>query len=182
MLIITSLVMVLVGASMQSEQVLIKQLKMEEGFRNTPYRDSRGYWTIGYGFNLSGRALTKQEHYVLFPNEPYPMPIEHQIEYWRNNPMSQEHAEFLLEEAIGIAVKDAVIIFEDHFNLIPTEKRVPILDMLYNLGRTKFKKFRKCIKAIENKDWSEAGKQVRESLAYHQAPTRYERIAREFEK
>ena len=32
---------------------LVDTLKLEEGFRSKPYRDSRGFLTIGYGTNLS---------------------------------------------------------------------------------------------------------------------------------
>ena len=32
---------------------LVDTVKQEEGFRSKPYRDSRGFLTIGYGTNLS---------------------------------------------------------------------------------------------------------------------------------
>jgi lysozyme len=37
------------------------QLKRDEGFRQYPYRDSRGVLTIGYGFNLESQGLTQDE-------------------------------------------------------------------------------------------------------------------------
>jgi lysozyme len=37
------------------------QLKRDEGFRQFPYRDSRGVLTIGYGFNLQSDGLTEAE-------------------------------------------------------------------------------------------------------------------------
>lgn len=35
---------------------LIAQLKEEEGFRPTPYLDTRGFWTIGYGHRCNQNA------------------------------------------------------------------------------------------------------------------------------
>ncbi len=40
---------------------LIEQLKRHEGFRATPYRDSVGVWTVGYGFT----RLTREESEVV---------------------------------------------------------------------------------------------------------------------
>jgi len=36
---------------------LIEQLKQHEGFRSTPYQDTEGVWTIGYGLT----NITKEE-------------------------------------------------------------------------------------------------------------------------
>ena len=172
-----------VGAiAMGPERELIKQIKIEEGFRSKPYRDSRNYWSIGYGFNIEGRDLTEQEQSKLFPGEVYPLSIQAQVEYWRANPLNDEDAEYLLDQSIAITIHDAKIIFGNYWDCIPNEKRVPILDMLYNLGRHKFLKFKKCIAAIEKADWKNAAKEVRNSIAYLQAKSRYERIAKEFER
>jgi len=35
---------------------LLAQLKVDEGKRDRPYRDTRGYWTVGYGHNLETGA------------------------------------------------------------------------------------------------------------------------------
>ena len=37
---------------------LLEQLQRDEGFRPTPYRDSQGYWTIGYGWCLERRPMS----------------------------------------------------------------------------------------------------------------------------
>lgn len=41
-------------------QDAVSMLKRHEGFRHVPYRDSRGVWSIGYGFALTG-GLTEHE-------------------------------------------------------------------------------------------------------------------------
>lgn len=38
---------------------LLDQLKRDEGRRPTPYQDTRGIWTVGYGHNLTTGALSE---------------------------------------------------------------------------------------------------------------------------
>ena len=170
------------GDNMSTEGTLLKQLRMEEGYRDMPYRDSLNNLTIGYGWNIGSRNLSRAEHIRLFPGKPYPLSINQMADIWRATPLQQADAEYLLETSVLIAEGDARELFEGYWYSIPSQKKVPILDMLFNLGLPKFKKFKKCIKAIKKNDFKEAAKQVRNSLAYTQAKSRYERIAKELEK
>jgi GH24 family phage-related lysozyme (muramidase) len=38
---------------MSAVDIAVARLKVEEGFRSKPYTDTRGYVTLGYGFNTS---------------------------------------------------------------------------------------------------------------------------------
>ena len=42
-------------------EALLDDLKRDEGFRATPYRDSVGVLTIGYGWNLEARPMREAE-------------------------------------------------------------------------------------------------------------------------
>ena len=180
--IVSIFVFVAEGNNMSTEGVLLKQLRMEEGYRDMPYRDSLNNLTIGYGWNIGSRNLSREEHIRLFPGKPYPLSVKQMADIWRVTPLKQADAEYLLETSVLIAEGDARELFEEHWTNIPSQKKVPILDMLFNLGLPKFKKFKRCIAAIKKNDFKEAGKQVRNSLAYVQAKSRYERIAKELEK
>lgn len=39
---------------MSAVEMALPRLRTEEGFRATAYKDTRGYLTIGYGFNIDG--------------------------------------------------------------------------------------------------------------------------------
>lgn len=39
---------------------LVERLKVEEGFREYPYKDTEGIWTFGYGFNIED-GITRYE-------------------------------------------------------------------------------------------------------------------------
>lgn len=40
---------------------LQQQLLIQEGFRNKPYQDTKGYWTVGIGWNLESTPITKEQ-------------------------------------------------------------------------------------------------------------------------
>ena len=49
--------------------LLRQELIRDEGFRTMPYRDSRGYLTIGVGRNLDASGLSAAEVYMLLDND-----------------------------------------------------------------------------------------------------------------
>ena len=44
-----------------NKQRLAEQLKVHEGLRLKPYKDTVGKWTIGIGRNLEDKGITEQE-------------------------------------------------------------------------------------------------------------------------
>ena len=166
---------------MTPEKLVVQQLKMEEGWRNVPYLDTRSIATIGYGHNISGRKLTRIEHERFFPGYHYHISIEQMIDYWNKNPLSEEDGVYLLKQDLEIARQDCVIIFGKLWDDIPDNKKIPLVDMAFNLGLSKLKGFRLMLAAVKESDWKEAGKQIRNSRAYRQDTRRYEKLAKEIE-
>lgn len=39
---------------------VLKKLRVEEGWRDKPYTDTVGVWTVGYGFNLQAQRMPKE--------------------------------------------------------------------------------------------------------------------------
>lgn len=167
---------------MTPEKLIVQQIRMEEGWRNTVYKDSVGLATIGFGHNISGRKLTRIEHERLFPGYQYHISIEQMIDYWKKNPLSEEDGVYLLKQDIEIARQDCVIIFGKLWDDIPQEKKVPLVDMAFNLGLSRLMGFRKMIAAVKESNWKEAGNQIRNSRAHKQDTNRYDRIATEISK
>ena len=159
---------------------LLKQLKQEEGFASKLYADTVGALTIGFGHNIGGRPLSIAEQKRLFPGSNYPLSIPSIVLILRSKGISKEDATYLLEQDILIAEKDCKDLFSK-WNDIPSDKKLPLIDMAFNLGKPKLSKFVKMRKAVEKGDWKEAAKQVRNSLSYLQLPKRYERLAKELE-
>ena len=156
---------------------VIKDLKMEEGFRGKPYLDTLGHITIGVGHSVTGRKFTDEEYKVLFPDEK-PDSTAAMRDYWMRKSMTSKQAEFLLDQDLAICEKEAQAIFKDQYTNFPVRIKVSILDLLFNLGGTKYRKFKKHIQAIKDGDWDKAAEEIQNSLAAAQVPHRYNVIAR----
>ena len=99
-------------------ELVTRKIKQHEGLRLTPYRDSVGKLTIGYGLNLE-EGITKNE------------------------------AEYLLNRRIEYALDDAKAIFRNFENLSDARKAA-LVDMAYNLGRSRLMQFVKLREAVQS--------------------------------
>ena len=52
-----------------NKQRLSEQLKVHEGLRLKPYKDTVGKWTIGIGRNLEDKGITEQEALFMLNND-----------------------------------------------------------------------------------------------------------------
>ena len=52
-----------------NKQRLAEQLKVHEGLRLKPYKDTAGKWTIGIGRNLEDKGITEQEALFMLNND-----------------------------------------------------------------------------------------------------------------
>jgi len=89
-------------------------------------------------------------------------------------------AELLLIHRITIAFDEAQAIFPD-FHLYPESVKETIVHMLYQLGKTKFKKFKKMIAAIGAEDWKRAKKEALDSKWGREYSARAHRVATGFD-
>ena len=158
---------------------LFRNLKVEEGFRSRVYLDTANNWTIGYGTNLSSRKLTDDEFHHLFPNVELQYNNENYIvKHLTNFPITEEQARGLLEHDIERCEDEAVEIYNNFYKKVfPTDVKMVILDMLYNLGKTRYMLFTKHVRAMKEQDYNRAAGEIRNSRAYKQAPNRYEALA-----
>jgi len=62
---------------------------------------------------------------------------------------------------------------------IPNDKKEPLIDMMFNLGITRFKKFKKMIQAIKDNNWEKASEEAKNSKWYNQVGDRAKRIVEE---
>lgn len=91
-----------------------------------------------------------------------------------DNGISAPVAELMLTEDISKAYYDVVDIFQG-FYAFSTNRQNALIDMMFNLGRTRFWKFRKMIQAIKIGEWQEAAREAINSLWYEQVGDRAKR-------
>lgn len=105
------------------------------------------------------------------------------IGYGRNleEGISRDEADYLLNNDIARAGQEAMEIFPRLY-AFPVEKQNAIIDMLYNLGKTRFKKFIKMIAAINEEDWERAAEEAKDSRWFKQVKSRGKEIVEIFRR
>jgi lysozyme len=129
---------------------IINRLMQDEGFSQNAYWDNEQY---SYGFGC--RA-------------PHGSAV-----------ISYKEAASLLADEVQYAIKDFESIFRDCRENINEIRAEALVNMAFNLGKTKLLKFRKMIAAIRRNDWLEAAYQAQNSAWYGQVGNRAKRIVKE---
>lgn len=128
---------------------LREELIRDEGLRLKAYRDSLGYWTIGYGHLIQDESLRE---------------------------VSVEHAERILQEDITkilFALDHEIPWWR---GLDDVRMRV-LANMTYNLGVTGFLKFQHTLDHVRRGNYEEAANHMLKSLWAQQVPNRAKRLA-----
>lgn len=121
-------------------------VKKNEGFRSRPYHCTAGKLTIGFGRNLDDVGLSEGE------------------------------AEFLLRHDLSRAEEDVVRVFGQAFDRFTRARQIALVDMMFNLGKTRFLGFRRMIEAIRAGDWGRAAEEAVDSRWYRQVGDRGVRV------
>lgn len=105
-----------------------KVYALDEGNRDTPYKDSNGYWTIGKG-HLIGTLLGDLR-------------------------LSSHIIDELFKEDLQQAIRDArFAVGSVLFDSISEARQMALTILTFTLGRNKFLKFEETIDAIKREDW-----------------------------
>ena len=138
---------------MSFESDLIKQIKEHEGLVLKPYKCTANKLTIGYGHNLEDNGLSKSA------------------------------CEFILVEDIDEAKKNLYAVFtKKFFENLSDKQKIALIDMMFNLGLSRFLTFKKFILAVKNKDFIKASAEIINSKAYQQNKSRYKKLSEQIKK
>ena len=121
-------------------------LSAEEGRKQFPYRCPAGKLTIGVGRNIEDRGVS-------------------------NATIDQ-----MLAEDIDLFLQVAADIFGPLFADFTENRQLAILNMLFQLGESRFRMFKETIKAIKSKDWDAAAAHAGASAWAKQTPQRAARV------
>ena len=139
-----------------------EQLKIDEGVEYEIYLDHLGYPTFGVG------------HLVL-ETDP-----EHGAEVGTS--ISEDRVKECFEKDLDTAISECNALYEDGvFGDLPGEVQEILVNMMFNMGRTRLSKFKKMHAAILESNWTEAAKEGRDSLWYRQVTNRAERLMERLE-
>jgi lysozyme len=124
-------------------------ITLDEGRRNTLYKDSRGYWTIGIGRLIDpamGARLSDDEVDYLFANDLKRMNGYCCVYHW--------------------------------YTSLDDVRQAAVLNMMFNLGPARFSGFHRFIDAMAIGNWAAAHDELLDSEAGRDLPGRYGRLAK----
>uniref|UniRef100_A0A6M3KSR6 Putative glycoside hydrolase n=1 Tax=viral metagenome TaxID=1070528 RepID=A0A6M3KSR6_9ZZZZ len=137
-----------------------EQTKDFEGFRSTIYDDTKGKKTIGYGFNLTDKAISKY------------IPLDVRL---GKRPITQEESDIIFDKLYANAEKDASkFVGVETFAKLQPQVKDTLIDMSYNLGYNKLTGFQEFRKALINNDMQKAAYELKNSKWYGQVGRRSE--------
>ncbi len=129
------------------------RLQQVEGFSAKVYKD-RGSMSIGYGHSISENPLPKDllkrlsDNGKTFGTAPLTMDVT--------------TARHLLKRDIGYFYKAAEKRVP-HFEKLSVNRQEALVEMMFNLGETRFRGFKKMLKALDNKDYKKAFDEILDS-------------------
>jgi len=78
-----------------------------------------------------------------------------------DNGISKYEAAIMLDSDINNTIADLRRVFDyKEFELLSFNRKMALTDMMFNLGSTRFRTFKKMIKAVIDKDFSEAADEI----------------------
>ena len=136
-------------------------IKEAEGFRGIEYICPAGYRTIGYGRNLETNPLKDDELPKLFRTQDGKLSIN-----------EKTASEWLTSAVVEIGDQCES---KEWFEYIGSERKAVVIDLIYNLGFSKWNTFKKCQKALVEKNFGIASLELKDSKWYRQVGIRGER-------
>lgn len=121
------------------------QLVLHEGLKLQQYQDTKGYWTLGVGYNVSARGLGFFEQTI-------------KRKLLTSSVITRYEALLVLRADIDRIEALMPAYFPGYANLSEVRQRV-CLDLAFNLGFRALA-FLKTIAAINAKDWSLASREL----------------------
>ena len=137
-------------------EILRKEIEADEGCKYETYYCSEGHLTGGIG-----HLITEWDE------EVYAGPI--------GTPIPEEQVKSWFEKDVHIAVNDCISIFDDFDNL-PEDIQHVLINMAFQLGGPRLRKFKKMIAAVNDSNWDEAAAQMEDSRWYKQTTNRATRL------
>jgi len=133
------------------------QLKLDEGVVHEIYLDHLGYKTCGVG------------HLIVKGDDEYGLPV--------GTPITEERTAELFDNDLDLYISECCLLYGVvFFDSLPEEVKEILVNMMFNLGRTRLSKFVKMNSAIFKNDWIEAASEGRDSKWYNQVTNRAERL------
>jgi len=139
---------------------MVERIKSHEGYKPSPYKDTVGKWTVGYGRNLEDNPLTPIEVIKLFGKTKFNSTIG---------------AEIFFEDLLIRDIEKHAAELENNLAIFPmcsSNEQTVLIDMAFNLGVPTLLSFKGMLHAIDNEDQVQAAAELLDSQYAEQVKTR----------
>ena len=133
-------------------ELIKEEIKKEEGFRNSMYRDHLGFSTIGYG-------------HLVKPTDKFKEGVVY----------TEKELESVFEYDFSIAKQDMESLTKD-LDIVDIAKEI-LLHMCFQLGKPKVMQFQRMFDCLRKKDYVGAGLEMEDSRWAKQTPARASRLS-----
>jgi GH24 family phage-related lysozyme (muramidase) len=151
------------------DQELFQQLSMHEGYREWSYDDTKGYRTIGLGFNMDRPKAKEFTKSVLGIDD-----AEWQLLYDGKAKLNKDQVFALFQQNLQES-KDIAERFLPNFHEQPKIVKHILIDMGF-MGEGSLSGFKDFRAALMNFDYNEAAKEMEDSPWFHQTKNRARRL------
>jgi len=145
-----------------NRDAVFEQLKIDEGVVYAIYKDHLGYDTFGVG------------HLIKDSDEEFGAPVGTEI--------SEERVRACFDSDLDLAISECGALYgEREFGDFPDEVQQILVNMMFNMGRTRLSKFKNFTAALQDGDWARASTEGRDSQLHEQLTNRAERLMSKME-
>jgi len=145
---------------MKITDAMVERIKSHEGYKVTPYKDTVGKWTVGYGRNLEDNPLTPAEVIKLFGKTRFHSTVD---------------AEIFFEDLLIRDIEKHAEELQDRLAIFPmcsTNEQTVLIDMAFNLGVPTLLSFKGMLHSLDNEDQVQAAVELLDSKYAEQVKTR----------
>lgn len=148
--------------NVMNREAVFQQLKIDEGVVYEIYLDHLNYPTFGVG------------HLIKESDGEFGSKVGTKI--------SPERVAEAFEQDLDIAISECVVLYGEGFTCLPDEVQQILVNMMFNMGRTRLSKFKKMHAGIVEGDWKTAAVEGRDSRWHKQVTNRAERLMERLEQ
>ena len=146
-----------------NRQEIFETLKIDEGVEYKVYADHLGYLTFGVG------------HLVTKNDKEHGWAIGAEIE--------KERIWEAFEQDLDTAIDECLALYGDkYWDGFPEEVQQILVNMMFNMGRTRLSKFKKMNAHLGYGQWAKAAVEGRDSRWHKQVTNRAERLMKRLER
>ena len=133
------------------------ELEEDEGVKYEIYLDHLGKPTFGIG------------HLITSNDKEFGLPV--------GTSVSKDRVDECFEKDIKYTLQDCKILYySSSFNQLPEEAQLVLANMMFNLGYSRLKYFKRMNAAIQKEDWAKVADEMIDSKWYTQVPNRAKRL------